>query len=100
MPLVRRVPKRGFTNIFRVEWTEVNLARLDKFAAGDEVTPEALVAKGIIKSREADRVKLLGNGELDIALTIKVHAASAGAKKKVEQAGGTVSLLGDEATTS
>lgn len=94
MPLVRRVPKRGFTNVFREEFAEVNVGRLDRFEAGEVVTPDALVAAGLVRRRQAGRVKLLGAGEIARALTIQVHAATAGARAKVEAAGGKLELLG------
>ncbi|RMG48161.1 MAG: 50S ribosomal protein L15 [Acidobacteria bacterium] len=92
MPLVRRVPKRGFTNIFREEFAEVNVAQLARLQES-EITPELLVERGILRRREAGRVKLLGRGELDRAVTVRVHAASASAVRKVEAAGGKVELI-------
>lgn len=95
MPLVRRIPKRGFLNPFRVEYTEVNVGRLEKlFAPGAEVNPEALCERGVISRAEMLRVKLLGQGEISIALNISVHAASESARKKIEAAGGQVHVLG------
>ncbi len=94
MPLVRRVPKRGFRNPFRQEYAEVNVARLGVFEAGTEVTPELLAERGILKRSETRRVKLLGSGELAVALRVQVHAASAGARAKVEAAGGSLEILG------
>lgn len=94
MPLVRRLPKRGFANIFREEYVEVNVGRLAGLAAGTEVTPEMLVDLGLISRKESLRVKLLGKGALAVALKIKVHAASEGARKTIEAAGGTVEILG------
>ncbi len=94
MPLVRRVPKRGFTNLFREEFAEVNVGRLERFEAGATVDPAALVAAGLVRRRRADRVKLLGAGEISRPLTIQVHAATAGARAKVEAAGGKLELLG------
>lgn len=90
MPLVRRVPKRGFTNIFRVEFAVVNLQDLAEIAAetGNEVTPESLADAGRV--RRGRPVKILGNGEIDRALTVKAHAFSASARQKIEGAGGTV----------
>lgn len=90
MPLVRRVPKRGFTNIFRVEFAVVNLQDLAEIAAetGNEVTPESLADAGRV--RRGRPVKVLGNGEIDRALTVKAHAFSASARQKIEGAGGTV----------
>jgi large subunit ribosomal protein L15 len=100
MPLVMRIPKlRGNTSKdampvgpFRTYSQPVNLKDLDRFEAGDEVTPETLKAKGLIRSVRKD-VKLLGVGELSKKLTISVHAASASAREKVEAAGGTLTLL-------
>ncbi|UCC87627.1 MAG: 50S ribosomal protein L15 [Anaerolineales bacterium] len=93
LPLVRRLPfKRGFTNIWRVEYTEINLDRLDSFADGAEVSPEALSEAGIIKSASKP-VVVLGRGELDRQLTVKAHRFSASARAKIEAAGGTVEVL-------
>ncbi|HEX9117613.1 MAG TPA: 50S ribosomal protein L15 [Anaerolineae bacterium] len=93
LPLVRRLPHlRGFKNIWRVEYTPVNLERLNDFAAGSEVTPEALVAAGIIKSaREA--IKILGAGELEHPLMVKAHKFSASAREKILAAGGRIEEL-------
>ena len=93
LPLVRRLPHlRGFTNIWRVEYTPINVDRLNVFTAGSEVTPEALVAAGIIKS-EREAVKILGDGKLNHALTVKAHKFSASAREKILAAGGTVEEL-------
>jgi len=100
MPLAMRLPKlRGNTSKdampvgpFRTYSQPVNLRDLDRFDAGEEVTPETLKAKGLIRSVRKD-VKLLGVGELSKKLTISVHAASASAREKVEAAGGTLTLL-------
>ncbi|MGQ9585432.1 MAG: 50S ribosomal protein L15 [Anaerolineae bacterium] len=93
LPLVRRLPfKRGFTNIWRVEYTPVNLDRLDRFEEGSVVSPETLAEAGILKSaREA--VVILGRGELDRALTVKAHRFSASAREKILAAGGQVEEL-------
>lgn len=93
LPLVRRLPfKRGFTNIWRIAYTPVNLERLDRFPAGSEVTPETLAEAGIIKSaREA--VVILGQGDLDRPLAVKAHRFSASAREKILKAGGTVEVL-------
>lgn len=91
LPLVRRLPfKRGFTNIFRIEYQEVNLDALnEKFAAGTDVTPELLAQNGLI--REANKpVVILGRGDLDKQLTIHTHRISKSAAEKIEKAGGTV----------
>lgn len=95
MPLVRRTPKRGFTNIFRTEVAEINLHALESLPAGTEVTPDLLVQKGLLRRARAGCVKLLGHGDLRAALTIKLHQISAGARQKVEAAGGQVQLLGE-----
>ena len=93
LPLVRRLPHlRGFKNLWRVQYTPINVARLSRFAPGEEVTPETLVRAGLIKSVD-ERVKLLGEGELDHALTVKVHKFSATAREKILAAGGTVEEL-------
>ncbi len=92
MPLQQRVPKRGFTNIFKTEYAVVNLTSLDKFQEGAEVTPESLLEAGVIKNIK-DGVKLLGNGEIAKPLTVKVHAISKTAAAKIEAAGGKVEVL-------
>ncbi|MGQ9493906.1 MAG: 50S ribosomal protein L15 [Anaerolineae bacterium] len=91
LPLVRRLPhKRGFTNIFKVQYSIVNLDRLaEKFGPGSKVDPEALAAAGIIKTAN-EPVKILGRGELRCALTIAAHKFSDSARQKIEAAGGTV----------
>jgi large subunit ribosomal protein L15 len=93
MPLHMRLPKlRGFNNPFRVEYQVVNVARLaELFPEGGEVTPLELVAKGAV--RDGQPVKVLGNGELTVALTVSAHAFSASAKGKIEAAGGSVTEL-------
>jgi large subunit ribosomal protein L15 len=88
LPLVRRLPrKRGFKNRFRVEYDVVNLAQLKDFAAGDEVTIEALVDRSILKSGRHP-VKVLGNGDINVALTVRVNKFSQTAKDKITAAGG------------
>jgi len=90
LPLVRRLPhKRGFTNIFKVEYTPVNLERLAGFDKDSKVDPEALAAAGIIKSSK-ELVKILGDGEIKHALNVEAHGFSANARAKIEAAGGTV----------
>lgn len=94
MPLHRRLPKRGFTNIFRKDWAEVNVADLERlFEAGATITPDDLIAKGLIRKSKADAVVVLGQGELSKKLTVKAHRVSAGAKAKIEAAGGSVEAL-------
>ena len=93
LPLVRRLPfKRGFTNIWRVEYAEVNLERLQEFSQGAEVSPETLAEAGIIKSASKP-VVILGQGELNRPLTVKAHRFSASARAKIEAAGGAVEVL-------
>jgi large subunit ribosomal protein L15 len=92
LPIHRRVPKRGFVNIHRVEVHGVNVGRLDNLDAGTVVTPELLHQLGYVPKR-ATIIKLLGDGELTKKLTIKVHRISGSAQAKVEGAGGTVELI-------
>jgi len=88
LPLVRRMArKRGFTNIFRVEYEPLNLSRLARFPAGTEITPEVLQSAGIIKDSSRP-IKVLGEGELKAALTVRAHKFSATARQKIEAAGG------------
>ena len=91
MPLQRRLPKRGFVNIFRKEWAIVNVKSLNRFPAGSVVDAEALRKEGLIKGT-SDGVKLLGNGDIDRKLTVKVDKASRSAVEKVVAAGGTVEV--------
>jgi large subunit ribosomal protein L15 len=94
LPLVRRLPRaRGFVNIFKTQFTTVNLDRLsERFAKGAEVTPITLTEVGLIKSPN-DLVKVLGRGELDKPLTIKAHGFSTTARAKIEAAGGSIEEL-------
>jgi len=92
MPLQRRMPKRGFTNIFKKVIVAVNVESLEVFADGDVGDGVALGKKGLI-SKVADGVKILGKGELTKKLTVRLHAASAGAMEKIEKAGGTFELV-------
>ena len=97
MPLHRRLPKRGFNNIFALKGVEVNIRDLDRcFAAGAEVDALAMAEAGLIKGA-FDYIKVLGNGDLDKALTVKVDRISAGARAKIEKAGGKVELIADAA---
>lgn len=90
--LYQRLPKRGFFNIFRTEYAEVNVEDLNRFNSGTVVTPELLLESGVLKKRKAG-VKLLGNGELDKALTVQVQKASQSAIDKVTAAGGKVEVI-------
>ena len=92
MPLQERLPKRGFTNIFKKEFVEVNVNILDKFDNGFEITPEVLLEEGIIKDVK-DGVKILGNGDLTKELTVKAHKFSKQAREKIEDAGGKVEVI-------
>lgn len=94
MPLFRRLPKRGFTNIFRKEWNVINLSDLEKFEAGATVDIQALIESGRIKKSKVDTsLKVLGNGSLDKAVTVKAQAFSASAKEKIEALGGKVEVI-------
>jgi len=92
MPLTRRLPKRGFNNVFAKEYSEVNVAKLNIFEDGAEVTFEALVEKGLA-NKNADGVRILGNGKLEKKLTVKAHGITAGAKEKIEAAGGKAEVI-------
>ena len=93
MPLHRRIPKLGgFKNRNRVEYAEINVERLSGFGANATVDPEILRSKGLVRKGRAP-VKILGRGDVSVALTVKVHAVSEGAKRKIEAAGGRVELL-------
>ncbi len=88
LPLIKRLPrKRGFTNIFRTEYGTVSVGALNRFDAGTEVTPESMLAAGLIKSL-ARPVKILADGDIDRALTVRASKFSAAAKAKIEAAGG------------
>ena len=92
MPLFRRMPKRGFKNINRVEYAVVNIEKLNKFEDGTEVTPTLLVESGIVKN-EKDGIKILGNGELKKKLIVKANKFSASAKSAIEAAGGQAEVM-------
>ena len=93
MPLQRRLPKRGFTNIFKKQWIEVTLATLENsFGAGDSITPETMHERGVIAKGKRDIV-VLGTGELTKALTVSAHRFTKGARAKIEAAGGTVNII-------
>ncbi|MBC8430461.1 MAG: 50S ribosomal protein L15 [Desulfobacteraceae bacterium] len=92
MPIHRRLPKRGFTNIFKKKIAVVNIRDLSKFESGSVVDEIELVRMGLVKGRR-DGVKLLAQGKIDIPLTVKVHAASRGAIEKIKAAGGEVEVI-------
>jgi large subunit ribosomal protein L15 len=93
MPLARRLPKRGFVNIFRKEYRIVNVDRLNGFEAGSVVSPESLLEAGVVK-KGTSAIKVLGNGDLKVALTVKAHRFTKTALKKIEAAGGNAEVLG------
>lgn len=92
MPLYRRIPKRGFTNIFGTEYAAVNVERLEVFNDGDVVTVEELLAKKIIR-KPMDGVKIMGNGDLTKKLTVKAAKFTASAKEKIEALGGKAEVI-------
>ena len=92
MPLQRRLPKRGFTNIFRKQFAIINIKDLNRFEANADLDTDAFKEAGLIKKME-NGVKLLGNGDIDFPLNIKVHKTSKTAKEKIEAAGGKVELV-------
>ncbi|MBR1393912.1 LSU ribosomal protein L15P [Ruminococcaceae bacterium FB2012] len=90
--LARRIPKRGFNNIFATEYTVINVSDLERFVDGTVVDTELLKAAGLV-TKELDGVKVLGNGELTKSLTVKAAAFSASAKEKIEKAGGKAEVM-------
>lgn len=93
MPLQRRLPKRGFTNIFKKQWIEIGLAKIEEnFSAGDEVTPEILHERGLIKKAKHDLV-ILGTGDLKKSLNVSAHRFTKSAKEKIEKAGGSATVI-------
>jgi large subunit ribosomal protein L15 len=93
MPLQRRLPKRGFRNIFKKEYTIIHLKDLNKFEANQDVTPEILKQTGIIK-KSASLIKVLSDGNIENPLTLKAHKFSQEAKKKIEASGGKAEVIG------
>ncbi len=92
MPLHRRLPKRGFTNIFKKQMAVINIRDLSRFEKDSVVDESALVRSGLVKGRR-DGIKLLGQGDIDFALTVQINAVSRSAKEKIEAAGGTVEVI-------
>ena len=92
MPLHRRLPKRGFTNIFKRQFALVNLRDLGDFTPEDMITPELLIKRGYIKELR-DGLKVLGEGELKVALKIAAHHFSKSAREKIQKAGGTAEVI-------
>lgn len=94
MPLFRRLPKRGFTNIFAKEYAIVNIEKLNMFDENTIVTPELLIEEGVVKKRKANHgIKVLGNGELKVKLTVKAQKFSKTAAEKIEAAGGKAEVI-------
>ena len=93
MPLHRRLPKRGFTNIFRTEFRTVNVDKLNGFEVGSVIDPEALLGAGLLR-KGTNQVKILGNGELTVSLTVRAHRFTGTAAKKIEAAGGKAEGIG------
>jgi large subunit ribosomal protein L15 len=91
-PLYRRLPKRGFNNPFRKEFAVINIEELNSFAAGTEVTPEVLLEKGIVKN-PLGGIKVLGNGEITVQLTVKANKFSQSAVEKIQAAGGKTEVI-------
>jgi large subunit ribosomal protein L15 len=92
MPLQRRIPKRGFTNIFRKEYAVVNLSDLETVTGTDIVTPDVLLQKGLIKDMKSG-LKVLGMGELKVKLTVRAHKFSKSAMEKIQAAGGKAEVI-------
>ena len=92
MPLHRRLPKRGFSAPFPKTFAVVNVENLNAFAAGDTVTPESLTERGLVRAQRSG-IKVLGNGELKVALTVRAHAFSKSAEEKIASAGGKTEVL-------
>ncbi len=94
MPLIRRMPKRGFTNIFAKEYAIINVEDLNRFEDNTLITPELLISKGMVKrGRVVDGIKVLGDGEINKKLTVKAHKFSKTAAEKIEAAGGKVEVI-------
>jgi large subunit ribosomal protein L15 len=92
LSLLKRLPSiRGFTNIFRQEYSVVNIDQLALYPAGSEVTPDSMVQVGFVKNMNSP-VKVLGRGDIDVAISVSAHKFSAAARSKIEAAGGTVSV--------
>ena len=92
MPIQRRLPKRGFTNIFRKKIAIINLRDLQAFESGSQVDEAALVKAGLVKGQK-DGIKLLGHGEIRVAIDVKLNQVSKSAREKIEAAGGTVEVI-------
>jgi len=93
MPIYRRLPARGFTPLFRKSWSIVNVVDLNEFDAGTEVTPELLASEGFIR-KATDNVKILGDGDLEVAVNVRAHKFSKQAEAKIKARGGSVEVIG------
>ena len=94
MPLYRRMPKRGFTNaVFKKEFSTVNVGDLGKFEKGSKIGPQELVDAGIIRSMKKNGLRILGDGEIDRALTVSAHYFTASAREKITKAGGSAEVI-------
>jgi len=100
LPLSKRLPqKRGFVNIFRIDYSIININKLNRFESGSEITPERLVAAGLVKSLRHP-VKILAEGDITFPLSVKAHKFSTAAKAKIEAAGGRVEEVGHASETN
>ena len=93
MPLIRRIPKRGFNNIFRVDYSVVKLEDLNRFEDGAEITPELLKEARLVRKLEKGGVRILGNGNIEKKLTVKAHKFTQSATEKIEAAGGKAEVI-------
>ncbi len=94
MPLHRRLPKRGFTNaVFKKEFSTVNVSDLAKFEKGSKIGPQELIAAGIIRKLKKNGLRILGDGQIDRALSVSAHYFTEGAKEKITKAGGTCEVI-------
>ena len=94
MPLMRRMPKRGFTNIFAKEYAIINVSQLNRFEDNTTITPELLISEGLVKrGKVVDGIKVLGDGNIEKKLTVKAHQFSKTAAEKIEAAGGRVEVI-------
>lgn len=93
MPLQRRLPKRGFRNIFKKEFSEVNVGKLARFDAGATVDASTFVVSGVVRKLGKNGIRILGGGEIDRALNLKVQGCSGSARQKIEAAGGSVEIV-------
>lgn len=92
-PLFRRLPKRGFTNIFKKEFNEINVYQLNKFEENEEITPEKLLEAGVVNKIASSGIKILGKGEVKKPLIVKANAFTKSAKEKIETAGGKTEVI-------